>query len=743
MKVACSAFLAVLALVAASTSAAEPPTIPTIDKIEVGFQGKYKLGYWTNVHVTLSTDEYDPNAWLEVTVLDGDGVPCTCRASSDGGSFVEDLSREVLIKPGRLDTPFIVTLRTKDRVLTTRTFRAPEVPAPLQSSQQLYLTLFANDEELLKRIPQPREEMLQAQVVAMVPGNGADGDDAILFQTLPADPAAYECLDGILLNYTCKHASFLPLSFRTMAIFMWAHQGGKLVICANQCAEHAQETFKSVLPIHKFSESVTLRKATAIEHYADIPSRDEFGDGAGVKNLDLPVPRLTNVTGKIECYDGVRPTDLPLVIRQPFGFGEIVFVPLDWDAPPIAGWSGRGYFFDKLFRRNVNPAEKSGDFAGSFGQAGYDDLSGQLRSALDEFPGVTPIPFWAIALWMVGYLAVIGAFDYYVVHRVFQRMQVAWLTFPIYIAMFCGLAYWLSEHEKGNVIRVRQVDLVDADLDAEPGVWKDSPRGRGTSWFQVFSPRSDVFNLSIETPMPERERRLAWLGLPGSALGGMSVSSGESLDAAFSQGYEMAPPGPTQEPALPPSFINRFPISIASSRSLVAHYDGKLNNAPTMELHKTRDGNLVGGITINGLTPLEDCVLFYERAAYKLGRIEPGKPFTLDDRREPDDIESYLNRRKLQGDKIVATPYDPFDTDPRRILDMMMFYEAAGGRSYTHLLNRYQSELDLSEQLVLGRAILVGRTSVPAATLLRDGQPLAQPDDEHVTFVRYVFSVKD
>src|SRR5206468_2732505 len=158
-------------------------------------------------------------------------------------------------------------------------------------------------------------------------------------------------------------------------------------------------------------------------------------------------------------------TDLPLVIRQPFGFGEIVFVALDWDAPPIAGWSGRGYLFDKLFRRSVNPAEKTSDASGgAFAQTGYDDLSGQLRAALDQFPGVTPIPFWSIALIMAAYLAVIGPLDYYVVHRVFQRMQVAWLTFPLSILLFCGVTYWLVHREKGTFIRVRQVDLVDTDL---------------------------------------------------------------------------------------------------------------------------------------------------------------------------------------------------------------------------------------------------------------------------------------
>ena len=39
---------------------------------------------------------------------------------------------------------------------------------------------------------------------------------------------------------------------------------------------------------------------------------------------------------------------------------------------------------------------------------------------------------------------------------------------------------------------------------------------------------------------------------------------------------------------------------------------------------------------------------------------------------------------------------------------MLMFYELAGGRGYTKLSHDYQSRMDLSRQLNLGRAMLVG-----------------------------------
>ena len=71
-----------------------------------------------------------------------------------------------------------------------------------------------------------------------------------------------------------------------------------------------------------------------------------------------------------------------------------------------------------------------------------------------------------------------------------------------------------------------------------------------------------------------------------------------------------------------------------------------------------------------------------------------------------------------------------------------MFYGSAGGWSYTRLDHRYQKYLDLSDHLLTGRAILVGRGEERAAELLRDGQPFAQDRSRHWAFYRVVFPVQ-
>ena len=97
---------------------------------------------------------------------------------------------------------------------------------------------------------------------------------------------------------------------------------------------------------------------------------------------------------------------------------------------------------------------------------------------------------------------------------------------------------------------------------------------------------------------------------------------------------------------------------------------------------------------------------------------------------------------KSVGGQVETPPYDRAGVDRERILEVMLFYREAGGRRYTGLLNRYQQFLDLSGQLGLDRAILVGR-GPPAARWTIDGQPI-DPSlaAEPLTIYRFVIPVR-
>jgi len=125
---------------------------------------------------------------------------------------------------------------------------------------------------------------------------------------------------------------------------------------------------------------------------------------------------------------------------------------------------------------------------------GYNDLSGQLRSALDRFTGVRLVPFSLVAGLIVLYILLIGPGDYFFLRKVVRRMEWTWLTFPLIVVLVSAGAYFLAYYLKGDQLRVNQVDLVDVDA--------ASGRLRGTTWMNIFSPRMESFNLSVAPRLP-------------------------------------------------------------------------------------------------------------------------------------------------------------------------------------------------------------------------------------------------
>ena len=65
---------------------------------------------------------------------------------------------------------------------------------------------------------------------------------------------------------------------------------------------------------------------------------------------------------------------------------------------------------------------------------------------------------------------------------------------------------------------------------------------------------------------------------------------------------------------------------------------------------------------------------------------------------------------------------------------MMMFHEAIGGEGLTNLTNDYQGFLDVSSHSRPVAPCVFGRVAQWAnARLLRDGQPLEDPEGKHST----------
>jgi hypothetical protein len=455
-------------------------------------------------------------------------------------------------------------------------------------------------------------------------------------------------------------------------------------------------------------------------------------------NLVPRVTRLDNLRGRIEAEERERNETSPLVIRTPVGLGQIVFCAVDPDTEPLLDWPGRGRLVGRLLEWTMGQRD-AGQIDGRRGEmahVGFEDISGQLRVALDQFPRVFVVPFSLVAALAVLYIAIIGPLDYFVLRWSTRSMGWTWLTFSLTVALFVGIAFLLARVWKGDQLSINQVQLVDVDVASG---WT-----RGTAWTHIYSPRSQTFNLTLEPDWPwerdeaNRGAALTWNGLPGRGFGGMdsgvasvSLADPYTLTASRSAGADGQ------------FGLRGFPITVWSSRSLFGQWWCRSAVDASSDLSAGADGQLRGSLENPLPWPLEDCVLAYDGWAYSIGKLPPAKSQPIEGLQRLRRLEDILVRRQvnLEEMKKVTTPWDPRGVDVPRIMQMVMLHQAAGGRGYVKLTNRFRRSLDLSDHLTAGRAILMGHAHRVQAPIRRDGAALGPDGCQHGTFYRIVLPV--
>jgi len=705
---------------------------PQIKSVRVGVADCYKVGLWTQVEIVVQGGSEPLNGELSVVVPDGDGIPSRVMTSSERPCVVtphQETVVRLVCRLGRVNCDLTAQLRVQETVVAQRTFSTAaqadgEHFLPGLEFRELIVTVGAaplGTQELGKlRGLDPLHRPMTANVKHI--------------EQLPTDWRAYEGIDAVMVAGQPEVCQNVPPDCPQLrALGQWIRMGGRLVLCAGAQAEKilSKDSALQQFAPGRLEKMVGLRQTGALENYCGSRT-GAMQDGAAA----MRVPRLADVQGTIEA----READLPLVVRTVRGFGQILFLAADLDAPPLNAWHDRPMLTAKLLDMPTSSADES-DESKAMMHFGFGDISGQLRSALDHFAEVRIAPFWLVAGLIVVYLLLIGPGDFFFLRKLVGRMGWTWFTFPLIVLLVCTGAYLLAYRLKGDRLRVNQVDLVD--VDAVSGLV------RGQAWLDVFSPRIETFNLSIQpyyvdgSTSGEAQAWLTWLGLPGSALGGMNPRTGDATLGMEPYGFS---------PNL--AVMREVPIPVWSTKSFTARWIGSTNAFPQAEL--ADENQLLAGSVTNTLDhPLEQCLLAYGRSVYELGTLAPGESARVGSMSKRSELKTLLTGRKIvtieKGDKFQqeATPYDPSSRDVTYILRMMMFHDAAGGRRYTGLWNSYQDFVDFTSLLNADRAILVAQRAaadkgekLQGAALLRDGRPLVDAADRHPTIYRFVFPVK-
>jgi hypothetical protein len=318
-------------------------------------------------------------------------------------------------------------------------------------------------------------------------------------------------------------------------------------------------------------------------------------------------------------------------------------------------------------------------------------------------------------------------------------LELTWITFPALVFVVSAAACVGAYALKGDELRINKVDLVDVDL---PG-----KRCYGTTWYTLFSPRTQLYAMRIEPAAPAwaSERTdapgagivMSWFGRPEAGFGGFHRPRSQNV---FRQKYEY------EEDA---TGLTNVPIAVWTSKSFIANWEGAFaSDQPASRLRRRQHGGGLDGIVTNPLrVPLHDAVVIHGESesqvkVYQLGTMLPGqsKPIVV----APDvPLSQWL----------LATATSEH-ADHYGLMRRIMFHDATANLDGVH--NRALRYLDQSWRRSLrSAAILVGRmppVQGPAATVMHDPVSpsrlgLGQPPDSNAgtlaqqTYVRVFLPV--
>lgn len=631
----------------------------------VGFGGVYRTGSWT----PLTLD------------VPGEEGPVYASVEDPDGQWLASPPARVDRIDGRPVARFCVRFgRPSGRVLIHRSPLPTDattvtLPPPLPSTGIVFLTMGepAGIDRAARLLA--REDGSRPRVVSAPQGS------------VPLAETARD-LDGADVILACGRDLLIRDSRTLEAIDAWVRRGGRLILMAGSSAADVAALAgpaSNWLP-GPVSRMVPLRRSAPIEVFANCTRPMDRGLLAGLR---VPVFENANrLDGLIEAHDGGRPSDLPLVVRRGHGLGVITWIAADLDQAGFRSWPGSDTLLVELL--GGPPPARAGR-AGETSRFAL-DLAGQLRRAVDRFSGITPVPFAMVAL--LGGLAIASLYpvSWWLVRQ--ASPGVAWAVLPL-VSLLAGWGVWEGGRlwqQDGPAVSTASV----IDIDAQGAAV------RGLSWAGWWSPDNGLLDVAL-TPaaglaVADPEVAVSWYADAGRGLGATDAPVAHPSLAAADYGY-----GATM------ATLTAVPIAASSSRLFEAEWTGDLAQVPvSATLAVEAQGTLRGELVHHLPFPLERCVLMHAGWLYTIGRLEPGVVFDPSKGRGPRSLTSALTRRTQDKDRDVVARWETESTDIAQILEIAGFHAAAGGSGYTSLESGRLERLDLSPQLGVGRAVLVG-----------------------------------
>ena len=725
-----------------SCAAADQPS-PELTAVSVGLDGSTRAGEWTPVRVAVS-GVIPADATVEVVTPDPQGHPVSVSTAAVPAA-------QLLIQPGRTETTIEVRLISGDRILDTQRLSTRQD----ENGERDFVVL---------RHAVPRW-IVAGKLPVIDEMSRAGNSDSLLSgvhitrlptDRFPTEPLIFSGYDTVFLS-----GEFDLSPAQAGSLDAWVKRGGQLVCFLG--AEERVRRFQSSPLADWFELEIQTKRVSdlsGVEAFVQSELDDVESEPLLIGARRVAVASIRTPGSVTLDRGGLSGSVLTETAR---GFGRVTFAGFDMDRRPLSLWGdrGSGIFLCTLagvFTENDSPVRQSGRIS----RSGITELATQFREAVEYLPDTNERSTLSVLGLILLYLLIVGPADYLLVHRVLNRPQLTWVTFPVIVVAGSLLARSAAQSANGDELQVTQLDVVD--IDTTSGFYREN------AWCSIYSPENARYRVAVRSAgmllnpdspaKPDAvagddtlatSSRLGWFGMPEENYGGMYRGGGLELGKPA---YTFGQNG---------HGIDDLPIPVWSNRSLRAETCGTLT-AELLEarLKQSRTGGQLSSdsrLSHRLPAPLEDWLIVYGNRAYFSrdldsgnASIRPGEVWTpLDGSVTSRDVAGYLNGivftriRDWHVDKsdrisTTLTEYDSQSRDTNSILSMISLHELSGGAGYTGLKNHALRRMELSRHISLNQALLIGRVSVPATVLEIDGD-VVQPV-RHDVFVRVLLPVE-
>ncbi len=281
---------------------------------------------------------------------------------------------------------------------------------------------------------------------------------------VPDNPIALQSLNMmVLLDVDSENLA----TAQRAAIQRWVEGGGHLVVIGGPSAQTTAAAFIDILPFTP-DDNQSVEDLTALAVYS--------GD-----NQSVLEERTIIATGTVAESGTVLASaeDIPLIIRRDLGAGVIDYMTADPTLEPLASWDNLSQLWLQLLSsRSPQPVWIEGFTQPQWGAEGIANLPG-----VDLLP-----PIQTLCLFLALYIAIIGPINYLILSR-FNRNGWGWVTIPIVIIVFTGIAWTVGFNLRGSEVVVSRTTVVQS--------WSDTDTAKIDQFLGILSPRRATYSVAV------------------------------------------------------------------------------------------------------------------------------------------------------------------------------------------------------------------------------------------------------